>query len=87
MGTHTMFVLESVQTQNFADDGDALTYDYYQTFVKPKPQASADSKEKWVCKICGYVHEGPLPSDFICPLCKHPASDFEKIETTATAEK
>ena len=49
MGTHTMFVLESVQTQNFADDGDALTYDYYQTFVKPKPQASADSKEKWVC--------------------------------------
>lgn len=87
MGTHTMFVLESVQTQNFADDGDALTYDYYQTFVKPKPQASADSKEKWVCKICGYVHEGPLPSDFICPICKHPASDFEKLETTATAEK
>ena len=33
----------------------------------------------WVCKVCGYVYEGEdLPEDFICPWCKHPASDFEK---------
>ncbi|MGM9547523.1 MAG: rubredoxin-like domain-containing protein [Oscillospiraceae bacterium] len=30
--------------------------------------------------MCGYVYEGEeLPADFICPLCKHPASDFEKV--------
>ena len=36
--------------------------------------------EKWVCKICGYTHEGPLPEGFTCPICKHPASDFEKVK-------
>ncbi|WP_367141900.1 rubredoxin-like domain-containing protein [Selenomonas sp. AE3005] len=30
--------------------------------------------------MCGYEYEGDeLPADFICPLCKHPASDFEKV--------
>ncbi|MDD2980848.1 MAG: [FeFe] hydrogenase, group A [Hespellia sp.] len=33
------------------------------------------------CKICGYVYEGDvLPEDFVCPVCKQPASAFEKIE-------
>jgi len=36
--------------------------------------------EKYRCKICGYIHEGPLTDDFKCPLCKQPASVFEKIE-------
>ena len=36
--------------------------------------------EKWKCKVCGYIHEGPMPDDFKCPLCKQPASAFEKIE-------
>lgn len=35
---------------------------------------------KWRCKICGYEYSGEeLPENFICPLCKHPASDFEEI--------
>ena len=65
----------------FVESGDALTYDYYQNFIKPEPEIKTkDRTEKWVCKICGYIHEGPLPPDFICPLCKHPASDFEKVQ-------
>ena len=36
--------------------------------------------EKWKCTVCGYVHEGPLPEDFKCPVCKQPASKFVKIE-------
>jgi len=36
--------------------------------------------EKWKCKVCGYIHEGPLPEGFKCPVCKVPASKFEKIE-------
>jgi rubrerythrin len=58
---------------------ESMTYSYYHANVKPKPQAQ--KKKGYVCKICGYVYEGdPLPEDFICPLCKHPASDFEPIE-------
>lgn len=82
MGTHTMFVLTSTEIKTFAEKGDALTYDYYQTHIKPKPAETKaeENKEKWVCTVCGYVHEGPLPEDYICPLCNHPASDFEKIQ-------
>lgn len=39
-----------------------------------------NNMEKWKCSVCGYVHEGPLPEDFICPVCKQPASKFVKIE-------
>ena len=53
-------------------------YSYYQNNVKPKPDTAG--KKGYVCKICGYVHEGELPDDFVCPLCLHPASDFEPIK-------
>lgn len=39
--------------------------------------------EKWKCSVCGYVHEGPLPDDFKCPVCKQPASAFVKLEEKA----
>ena len=54
-------------------DRETMTYSYYFENVKPKPQT--EGKKGYVCKICGYVYEGDtLPEDFICPLCKHPAS-------------
>ena len=42
--------------------------------------------EKWKCTVCGYIHEGPLPADFTCPVCKQPASKFVKIEEAAPAK-
>ena len=61
----------------------SATYDYYQNNIKPKPQEvgkTEDSQTIWRCRICGYEYVGEeLPDDFICPLCKHPASDFEKV--------
>lgn len=33
--------------------------------------------KKWVCSVCGYVHEGDTPPEF-CPVCKVPASKFEE---------
>lgn len=78
MDTHGMFIctLEDAKTITSAP---TMTYSYYHSNVKPKPEAKA--KKGYVCKICGYVYEGdPLPDDFICPLCKHPASDFEPIQ-------
>ena len=79
-GTHTLFVAEVTEAKTLSGEK-SVTYEYYQNHIKPKPQAEkAASGGKWVCKICGYVHEGEeLPDDFICPWCKHPASDFEKI--------
>ena len=60
-------------------DKETMTYSYYHSNVKPKPQT--DGKKGFVCKICGYVYEGDtLPEDFICPLCKHGAADFEEIK-------
>ena len=77
--THTLFVAEVTEAITLNQDK-SVTYEYYQSNIKPKPQPKKEEDvEKWVCKICGYVHEGPLPEDFICPWCKHPASDFEKM--------
>ena len=76
LGTHGMFICTVTESQ-ILEDTPTMTYGYYYNNVKPKKPTA---KKGYVCKICGYVYEGePLPDDFICPLCKHPASDFEKI--------
>ncbi len=81
-GTHTLFVAEVTEAKTLTADT-SVTYEYYQNHIKPRPNtapAKAETAtEKWVCKVCGYVHEGPLPADFVCPWCKHPAEDFEKV--------
>ena len=75
--THGMFIC-SVTEARVISDKETMTYTYYQNNVKPKPDT--EGKKGWVCKICGYVYEGEeLPEDFICPLCKHGAADFEPI--------
>ncbi|MBQ7353361.1 MAG: flavin reductase [Clostridia bacterium] len=77
LGSHTMFIC-SVTEAITISDVETMTYSYYHKNVKPKPQAKAKG---YVCKICGYVYEGEnLPDDFVCPLCKHGAIDFEKIQ-------
>ena len=78
LGTHGMFICSVTEAQVLSK-AETMTYTYYQNNVKPKPQT--EGKKGYVCKICGYVYEGDtLPDDFICPLCKHPASDFEPIQ-------
>jgi len=78
-GTHTLFIAEATQAFSLSSDA-SVTYQYYFDNIKPKPQPPKGNKKGFVCKICGYVHEGDtLPDDFICPLCKHGAADFEKL--------
>ncbi|MBE7036606.1 MAG: MBL fold metallo-hydrolase [Ruminococcaceae bacterium] len=77
LGTHGMFIC-SVTEARVITQTETMTYTYYQNNVKPKPET--DGKKGFVCKICGYVYEGDkLPEDYVCPLCKHGASDFEEI--------
>ena len=78
MDTHGMFIC-SVTEARVISDKDTMTYTYYQQNVKPRPKT--EGKKGWVCKVCGYVYEGDeLPEDFVCPLCKHGAADFEPIQ-------
>ena len=78
LDTHGMFIC-SITESRVLNNLETMTYTYYQENVKPKPEV--EGKKGYVCKICGYVYEGdPLPEDFICPLCKHGASDFEPIK-------
>jgi len=75
--SHTLFLATLAESQTLSSK-ESLTYDYYQRNIKPKPQSA--QKKGYRCTICGYEYEGePLPPDFICPVCKHGATDFVKI--------
>ncbi len=85
LGTHTMFIADVVESVTL-NDVQSLTYEYYQNNIKPKPTKTPEPKDSisWVCKVCGYVYEGEdIPADFICPLCKHDASYFEKTVSSS----
>lgn len=78
MDTHGMFIC-SITEARVLSDKETMTYTYYQNNVKPKPET--DGKKGYVCNVCGYVYEGErLPDDIVCPLCKHGAADFVKIQ-------
>ena len=77
LGTHGMFIC-AITEARVLSDRETMTYTYYHQNVKPKPKN--DGIKGYVCTICGYVHEGELPEDFVCPLCKHGASDFVEIQ-------
>ena len=84
LGSHGMFLC-SITESKVLSSAETMTYSYYQSNVKPRPakaEKPADpAKKRWVCTVCGYIYEGEeLPADYICPLCKHPASDFEPLE-------
>ncbi|MCH5298060.1 MAG: flavin reductase [Ruminococcus sp.] len=80
LGTHTLFIADVTASEVLSDD-QSVTYDYYHKNIKSKPEKSDDIKKGFICTICGYIYEGDtLPDDFVCPLCKHPASDFEPIK-------
>lgn len=83
LGSHTMFI-GTITDMVVLVDTASVTYEYYLENIKPKPEAvgtTSDGQTIWRCIICGYEYVGEeLPEDFICPICKHPASDFEKVK-------
>ncbi len=81
LGSHTLFIAE-VEDAKVLSENEPMTYAYYQDVVKPKPEAKKEDKKiiAWRCKICGFRYEGSeLPADYTCPLCGHPAEDFEPV--------
>ena len=80
LGSHSLFLADVTDCEVLSETPSA-TYDYYHKYIKPKPEVKKTAKVYYRCKICGYIYEADeLPADFICPLCKHPASDFERVE-------
>ena len=78
LGSHGMFIC-TVTEARVMSKKDTMTYSYYQSNVKPKPDAAG--KKGFVCKVCGWIYEGDtLPDDLVCPLCKHGAADFEPLK-------
>jgi rubrerythrin len=78
LGSHMLFICELTEAKVISE-AESMTYAYYHANVKPKPETKG--KKGYVCRICGYVYEGEhLPENFICPLCKHGAADFEEIK-------
>ena len=77
-GTHTLFVGE-VESSEVLSDSPSLTYSHYLENTRVK--TVTEKKKGFRCKICDYIYEGEtLPTDYICPVCKHGAADFEPIE-------
>ena len=78
LGSHGMFICSLAESEVISQS-ESMTYAYYHKNVKPKPKTEA--KKGYVCTICGYIHdEEELPSDFVCPICKHGREDFEEIK-------
>lgn len=86
LGTHTMFIAD-VTDMDVLSEAASATYSFYHSNIKPKPKTAEPTESKktvWRCTICGYEYVGDeLPADFMCPLCKHPASDFEKVTSVS----
>lgn len=79
LGTHTMFLADVTDGAVLSQD-DSVTYSYYQSKIKTAPPKADENKKGFICVVCGYIYEGDtLPDDFICPWCKHPASDFKPL--------
>ncbi len=78
LGTHTLFIADVTEAKKLNDEP-SVTYEYYHKNIKPKPEKK-DDKKGFICKICGYIYDGEeVPEDFICPICKHGASDFVRL--------
>ena len=76
LGTHDMFICQVSEAASLSEER-TMTYDYYQRYVKRKPEKR---KKGYVCTVCGYLYEGEtLPDGYVCPLCKHGTDVFEKL--------
>lgn len=78
LGSHGLFICTITESKTLSS-APTMSYAFYHANVKPKPKPQV-AKKGFVCSICGYVYEGDeLPADFICPICKHPASVFTRL--------
>ncbi|MBR2581893.1 MAG: flavin reductase [Oscillospiraceae bacterium] len=85
--TQILFIANVVEAKVLSG-APSCTYGYYHAHIKPKKNPAPEQKECWVCKVCGYVHEGAeMPDDFSCPLCKHGKEDFEHVVPDSTPKQ
>ena len=95
LGSHVLYVGKAVEARHLSDDP-SITYQYYRSVTRKDAQPDgADGSDTaggrivaWKCAICGYIYDGEqIPDDYICPICKHGAEDFEPVYTYLTNEE
>lgn len=87
LGSHTMFVCEATDRVVVSEEGESLTYAFYQKHIKPRPAPQTLQKEEaYICTVCGYIHRGPISDDIICPVCKHGREAFIPLKEENTEE-
>ncbi len=84
--TQMLYIANVVEAKVLSGDK-SCTYAYYHAHIKPKKNPAPEPKEGYVCKVCGYFHEGELPKDFACPLCHHGPEDFEHVVPTVVQKQ
>ncbi len=83
--THDLFLARVIDMKKVSKEN-PMTYKYYHEVIKGRAPKKAPTyeeenpseEETWVCDVCGYVHKGPLPKGFICPICGMDESHFQK---------
>ena len=84
LGSHTVFIADLTDA-GILSEAPTMTYTDYHTRVKPQRVSAETQTAGYRCRICGYVFEGDtLPEDFVCPICRHGADDFEQLEAVGT---
>lgn len=86
-GSHSIFLAKVVDAKK-ENSLEPMTYQYYHQVRKGKAPKKAPTyqteiitqEESYVCDTCGYVHEGPLPDDFVCPICGKDRTHFKRVE-------
>ena len=85
--TQVLYIANVVEAKVLSS-APSCTYAYYHAHIKPKKNPAPERGEGYVCKVCGYFHEGSeLPDDFVCPLCKHGKDDFEHVVPAAVNKR
>lgn len=74
-------IYEEFYGEPLSEMAEKMLHTYYDDKSNIFKRKGEKRMAQWKCKVCGYIYEGEeLPEDYTCPICKQPASAFEKIE-------
>ena len=83
-GSHTLYLLEEIESEVLSDAAGMTVRERKNRGNAVPPAApvfiTLDKQIGWKCTVCGYVYpKEELPPDYKCPICRAPASKFEKL--------
>ncbi|MDD6207253.1 MAG: [FeFe] hydrogenase, group A [Clostridiales bacterium] len=81
-------IYEEFYGKPLSDMAEKMLHTFYEDKSMIFKKKGDKKMAQWKCKVCGYIYEGEeLPADYSCPVCKQPASAFEKVEAPKASGK